>query len=102
MALRPANCAGSTPSYGETMVINVNASGAGTATMKDTANFDRPYSVTIPSSLSFSAQGTFSFLGAPVPGQLSVTINSVTQLTFQETTGYGSCSNTYGGTLTKQ
>jgi hypothetical protein len=46
--------------------------------------------------------GTFSFLGLPIPGQLSVTIGSTTQLTFRETTTYGTCSNTYGGQLTKR
>ena len=64
--------------------------------------FDRAYSVTIPPSLTFTGTGSFPFFGAPIPGQLQVTLNSLTQLTFQETTTYGSCSNTYGGKLTKQ
>jgi hypothetical protein len=97
-----SSCAGSLAAYGETATINVNASGAGTFTMTDTPNFDRAYQVTIPSNLTFSSSGTFSFLGLAVPGKLSVTINSASKLTFQEATTYGSCTNTYGGTLTKQ
>ena len=97
-----ASCPGSLGSYGETLVIDVSSSGAGTVTMKDTAGFDRPYQVTIPSNLTFTGSGTFSLFGAQIPGQLAVTINSLTQLTFQETTTYGNCSNTYGGQLTKQ
>lgn len=97
-----ASCPGSTQSYAETATINVSASGAGTFTLTDTPGFDRPYQVTIPASLTFSGTGTFSFLGQPIPGQLSVTINDSTHLTFQETTTYGSCSNTYGGQLVKQ
>ena len=102
LAFTPQSCAGSLNSYGESLTINVNASGAGTATVTDTPGFDRAYQVTIPSSLSFTGGGTFPFFGAPIPGQLSVTISNLTQLTFQETTTYGSCSNTYGGQLTKQ
>jgi len=97
-----ASCPGSTPSYAESAAINVNASGAGTFTLSDTPGFDRPYQVTIPANLTFSGSGTFSFLGQPIPGQLNVTINDATHLTFQETTTYGTCSNTYGGQLTKQ
>ena len=74
--------------------------------MTDTKDLDRSYTGTISSGLVFSGQGSFSFLGSSVPGQLSVTFNSLTQLTFQETTTYGtgssSCTNTYRGTLTKQ
>jgi hypothetical protein len=106
LSVKPlANCPGA-KAYGETIVVSVNGSGTGTLTMKDTKDFDRPYSGTISSGLTFSGQGTFSYLGTSVPGQLSVTFNSPTRLTFQETTTYGSgsgsCSNTYGGTLTKQ
>jgi hypothetical protein len=97
-----ASCAGSLNAYGETATINVNASGAGTFTMTDTPGFDRAYQVSIPSNLTFSSSGTFSFLGLAVPGKLSVTISSTSKLTFQEATTYGSCTNTYGGTLTKQ
>ena len=100
--VKPESCAGSLGSYAETITINVNASGAGTATVTDTPGFDRAYSVTIPQSLSFTGTGSFPFFGLPIPGQLQVTINSLTQLTFQETTTYGTCSNTYGGKLTKQ
>ncbi|HZT75289.1 MAG TPA: hypothetical protein VFA27_01430 [Vicinamibacterales bacterium] len=56
------------------MVVNVNASGAGTMTMQDTANFDHAYQGTLAADLTFSGSGTFSFLGTPVPGQLKVTI----------------------------
>jgi len=89
-------------SYGESLTVDVNSQGAGSITVQDTPQFDRRYTVTIPASLAVSASGTFSFLGASIPGQLSVTFASPTQLTFQETTTYGSCSNSYGGTLTKQ
>ena len=99
---RPLACAGSDQKYGETMTINVDASGSGTATITDSPGFDRAYNVTIPQTLTFSGSGTFSFLGAAVPAKLSATLNSVAQLTFTETTTWGSCSNTYGGTLTKQ
>jgi hypothetical protein len=101
-SLKPfANCPGA-QAYGETMVVSVNATGAATLTMKDTPNFNRAYSGTISSALAFSGQNTFSYLGASIPGQLSVTFISTTKLSFQETTTYGTCSSTYEGTLTKQ
>jgi hypothetical protein len=97
-----ASCPGSSPGYAETAALNVNAAGAGTFTLTDTPGFDRAYQVTVPASLAFSGTGTFSLFGAPVPGQVNVTIDDATHLTFKETTTYGTCSNTYGGQLTKQ
>jgi len=107
ISLAALSCAGSQADYGETLTINVNSSGVGTLTATDSPGFDRQYAVTIPSSASFTSQGVFSFGGQQVPGQIAVTIaagtsNGTTSLTYTETTNWGSCTNTYGGTLTKQ
>jgi hypothetical protein len=97
-----AACAGSTQKYGENAVVNVNASGTGTITLNDTPGFQRIYNVTVTAlNQAVTSQGSFLFFGAPIPGSMTATFTSATQMTLRETTTYGSCANTYSGTLTR-
>jgi len=98
-------CLGSLTAYDETATIAVNADGVGTLTATDTPGFPRQYSITIPSSpseVSFTTTGTFLYTNGlatiSVPGRLSVVVTE-TQIAYQETTGWGNCSNTYAGFL---
>jgi uncharacterized membrane protein YgcG len=98
-----AFCAGSEAKYGETVSVTLDANGSGTITLDDTPNFQRVYNVTGVTGFGVTVKGsgTFSFFGAPIPGTLSVMFTSMTSLTMTETTTYGSCSNTYTGTMTR-
>ena len=100
--VKPEQCAGSSASYGETIVVSVNASGVGSIAMQDAPTFPRTYTGTLTAAGVFSASGTFPFFGSPIPGKLTVTWTDPKHVNFTETTTYGSCSNTYAGPLTKQ
>lgn len=97
------SCQGSDSAYGESATVNLSSNGAGTITLTDTPNFQRVYQVNGVTALNqmITANGTFSFLGASVPGTLSVTFTSTTSMTFSEKTNWGTCSNTYMGTLAR-
>jgi hypothetical protein len=94
-------CAGSSTEYSEGISLSFNSSGVGTAAMMDATSFPRSYSLTLNSSLMATATGSFPFLGTTVPGWISMTATGTT-LTFRETTQFGSCANSYAGSLTKQ
>ena len=97
-----AMCAGSDAKYGENAVVNVNASGVGTVTLNDTPGFTRVYNITVTAlNQTVTSQGTFSLFGAPIPGNITAVFTTVNQMTLKETTSYGSCSNTYSGTLNR-
>jgi hypothetical protein len=96
----------STPSYVENIDLLLNVSGSGTAKVTDTPGFERDYQIVMSSSTTGSGSGTFSFLGTPVPGQLTIMFVNGTTMTFQEKTTYGTgpsaCSNVFTGPLAKQ
>ena len=95
-------CLGSDAAYGETVQFDVNDSGVGMLTVTDTKGFNRPYSITIPSPLTFTSDGTFlynnGFTTQNVPGRIKVTLQG-NLAHYEETTDWGSCSNTYIGDL---
>ena len=101
VSLQPDSCAGSTTSYGETVVVDVDSAGVGTLTVTDTPGFVRQYQITIPPGGEFTASGTFDFEGTHVPGQIVVSVIDSHHLDFQETTHWGPCSNRYAGVLSR-
>ena len=100
--ITPDACAGSQSSYEETAVVSIDANGAGSITMMDTPGFNRQYNGTLTASGTFMSQGSFPFFGASIPGQLSWTFTDSSHATMSETTTYGTCSNPYTPSLTKQ
>jgi hypothetical protein len=100
-AIQLSPCSGASLGYAESILIAIDTTGSGTVTLTDSPSFPRQYTVTVPPALAFSSSGTFPFLGSPIPGWLSITVSGSTAA-FVETLQYGSCTNSYGGTLRKQ
>ena len=89
----------------ETLAIDVNASGSGTMTARDTPGFNRQYSVSFSDDVinrrgAATSTGNFSFLGLPVGGTAAVEVVSPTEINYTETTTYSTCAATYRGKLT--
>ena len=91
--------------YKETLVVEVNASGSGSATAQDTPNFNRRYSVSFGADwfdgTAVTATGSFTWLGSPVSGAAGLRLTGPRTIDYTETTTYP-CSATYHGVLTRQ
>lgn len=102
--LASQRCTGSTQKYLERIHIKTDRPGTGHLKTLERPDFERDYSIKIPPSKTFTSEGTFSFYNLKVPGKIRVTIKKMrpTEILYRETTDYGTCKNTYAGTLTKK
>src|SRR6185437_11972314 len=76
LATDARTCAGSTPEYTENAAVALDQSNSGTIGLS--AAFERRYPVTVDAAGTFSATAAFTYLGQPVPGTLSGTLNRTT------------------------
>jgi hypothetical protein len=101
LATDARTCAGSSEEYTENATVSLDRSGTGTLQLQ--AAFMRVYHLAVAANNTFTDNETFTFLGQPVPsgvtGSFTFASASSGTLTLQESTTFGSCTNTYRGTL---
>lgn len=92
-------CANSQATFGETITISLNASGAGPIVLTDSPGFTRTYNVVITSAGTVTVTTTTAYFGSQVPGSMTITFGgtaSAPTLTMTEASTFGACTNTYG------
>jgi hypothetical protein len=94
-------CAGSSVDYTEQIAVNFGSNGSGTVQMNDTPQFQRTYNGMLAANGTFVSSGSFPFFDALIPTYLKVTFVNGSTITFVETSLWGTCANTYSGTLNK-